>query len=215
MEFLINPNVSYVLLILGFMIAVLALFSPGTGFLEIAALFALVLAGYGIANLSVNTWALAILGFSLVPFIIALLQPGKRRQIFLVAAVVAFLAGSALLFPWQGWQPGVSPVLILLLSAFSLGLSWLMATKSVEAMTARPVFDLTRLVGMTGQASGDIRGEGAVYINGENWTARSKAFIPAGSTVRVVRREGLILDVEAFQPVAEKPEEVPPDQTIS
>lgn len=200
MEFLINPNVSYVLLILGFMIAVLALFSPGTGFLEIAALFALVLAGYGIANLPVNTWALAILGLSLVPFIAALLQKGKLRLVFLGAAVLAFLVGSALLFPWQGWRPGVSPVLILLLSIFALGLSWLMATKSVEAMAARPVFDLNRLVGMTGQASGDIRGEGAVYINGENWTARSKAFIPAGSPVRVIRRDGLVLEVEVVQP---------------
>jgi len=200
MEFLINPNVSYVLLILGFLIAVLALFSPGTGILEIGALFALVMAGYGIANLPVNTWALAILGLSLVPFTIALLQPEKRRLFYLGAAVLAFLVGSALLFPWNGWQPGVSPVLILLLSIISVGLSWLVATKSVEAMTARPVFDLNRLIGMIGQASGDIRGEGAVYINGENWTARSKAFIPAGSTVRVIRREGLVLEVEVVQP---------------
>ena len=38
MEFLINPNISYVLLILGFVTAILALFSPGTGVLELGAL---------------------------------------------------------------------------------------------------------------------------------------------------------------------------------
>jgi membrane-bound serine protease (ClpP class) len=79
----------------------------------------------------------------------------------------------------------------------ALGLAWLTATKSVEAMEARPSFDLDRLVGMTGEANSDIRGEGTVYINGETWSARSNTFIPAGSTVRVLRREGLTLEVEA------------------
>ena len=34
MEFLINPNVSYLLLVLGALAAALALFAPGTGLLE-------------------------------------------------------------------------------------------------------------------------------------------------------------------------------------
>jgi membrane-bound serine protease (ClpP class) len=110
--------------------------------------------------------------------------------------MLIFLIGSVLLFPWNGWQPGVNPILILLLSAIALGMAWLVATKSVEAMSAKPVFDLERLVGMTGQASSDIRGEGTVYVNGEEWSARSKDFIPAGGAVRVVRREGLTLEVE-------------------
>jgi membrane-bound serine protease (ClpP class) len=114
--------------------------------------------------------------------------------------VLAFLIGSALLFPWDGWNPGVSLVLILLLSSLTLGFAWLVASKSVEAITARPVFSLDRLVGMKGQASSDIRGEGTVYVNGEEWSARSDAFIPAGAAVRVVGRQGLMLEVEAVTP---------------
>lgn len=197
MEFLIDANISYVLLVLGFLIAVLALFSPGTGFLEVGALFALVLAGYGIVNLPVNVWALAILGFSLIPFALAVrTRKGRNRLLFLGGSVLAFLIGSALLYPWNGIQPGVSPVLIVLLSVLALGMAWLMATKSVEAIEARPNFDLDRLVGMTGEANSDIRREGTVYVNGETWSAHSKSFIPAGSGVRVVRREGFSLEVE-------------------
>lgn len=199
MEFLINPNVSYVLLILGFLVAILALFAPGTGILEIAALFALALAGYGIVNLSVNIWALAILALSLLPFILALRQRKQRQLPFLVAVVLLFLTGSALLFPWQGWTPGVNPILIVLFSAATLGTAWLLASKSVEAMAIRPAFDLDRLIGMTGEVSSDIRGEGTVYVNGEEWTACSKTFLPAGSAVRVIRREGLTLEVEPIQ----------------
>lgn len=199
MGFLINPNVTYVLLVLGFLVAILALFSPGTGFLEVAALFAVVLAGYGIVNMPFNGWALAIMALSVLPFIIALRRPPAHRLAFLVGGVLAFLVGSALLFPWNGWQPAVDPVLIILLSALALGFAWLVATKSMEAMTARPAFSLDRLVGMTGEASSDIRGEGTVYVNGEEWSARSKAFIPARSPVRVVRRQGLTLEVEPVE----------------
>ena len=203
MDFLINPNVSYVLLILGFLTAVLALFSPGTGVLEIFALFTIALAGYGIVNQPVNVWALAIMAVGFVPFFIALRQSKRQPQrilnLLLGGSVLAFVLGSALLFPWRGWQPAVNPVLILLFSIIAIGLTWLLATKMFEAITSRPAFDLDRLVGMTGQASSDIRGQGTVYVNGEDWSATSRAFIPQGSTVRVLRRDGLTLEVEKIK----------------
>ncbi|TLN20492.1 nodulation protein NfeD, partial [bacterium] len=55
MNIVIDPNLAYVLLVSGFVLAVLALFTPGTGLLEIGALFALVVAGFGVATLP-TTW---------------------------------------------------------------------------------------------------------------------------------------------------------------
>ncbi len=199
MEILINPNVSYVLLVLGFLIAVLALLSPGTGILEISALFVLVLSAYGIANLPVQGWALALLIIGIIPFVVALRQRKGSRIILLVMSVLAFLVGSTFLFQGKGWIPAVSPVLVLILSPLTIGFTWFMATKSLEAITARPSFDLNQLIGMTGQASSDIRGQGTVYVNGEEWSALSKTFIPAGSSIRVIRRSGLALEVEALK----------------
>jgi membrane-bound serine protease (ClpP class) len=86
--------------------------------------------------------------------------------------------------------------LILILSAISLGLTYFMASKTIEASNAKPAFDLNRLVGMTGQASSDIQGQGTVYVNGEEWSASSAKFIPEGSRVRVIKRNGLSLEVE-------------------
>ena len=51
MNLVIDPNLAYVLLVSGFVLAVLALFSPGTGVVEVGALFALMVAGYGVATL--------------------------------------------------------------------------------------------------------------------------------------------------------------------
>jgi membrane-bound ClpP family serine protease len=199
MDFLTNPNVSYVLLILGFLATILALFSPGTGILEIIALFALALAGYGIVNNPFNWWALAIMALSIVPFIIALRQPKNKRLIWIVIASICFVVGSAFLFPGKGLQTGVNPILILILSPLAVGLSWLVATKAIEASSMQPAFDLSELIGMTGEVSSDIRGQGSVYVNGEEWTAVSKTFIPAGSKVRVLQREGLTLEVEPVE----------------
>jgi membrane-bound serine protease (ClpP class) len=197
MEFLINPNVAYVLMVIGFLVAVLAMFSPGTGFLEVIGLAALALAGYGFANLPVNWWAFAIIAAAVLPFFFAL----RRRTLvplLLALTWLIFLAGSALLLRGEGWMPGISLWLILLLSSILVGLSWLIATKAMQAIAARPSFDLNRLVGMTGQATTDIRGQGSVYVNGENWSATCKNFIPAGSSVRVLRRKGLVLEVEPY-----------------
>ena len=200
MDILLNPNVSYVLLILGFLTAVLALFSPGTGVLEVIALFALALAGYGIANLPLNVWAFAIMVLGFIPFIIALRQPKNRKLILIVTSALAFVLGSAFLFRGEGWRPAVNIILILLLSPLAVGLTWIITGKALEASTTRSVFDLQQLVGMTGQVSSDIHGQGSVYVNGEEWTAVSTRFIPAGSTVRVVRRDGLTLEVDLVEP---------------
>ncbi|MBE0699371.1 MAG: NfeD family protein, partial [Anaerolineaceae bacterium] len=57
-------------------------------------------------------------------------------------------------------------------------------------------FNLDQLVGMIGQANNDIRGQGSIHVNGEDWSASSKQFIPAGSSVRVLHRNGLVLEIE-------------------
>lgn len=194
---LLNPNVAYVLLVLGFTVGLLALFSPGTGLLEIGAIFALVLAVYSIANLPFNGWALAVMVFGFVPFVFSLRARSQRVRFGLLgASLAAFILGSAFLFHDADGRPAVNGWLILITSALTVGVVWLLSHKSLEAITSRPAFHPDGLIGMLGRASSDIRLEGTVYVNGEEWTAQSAEFIPAGSSVRVLGRSGLMLTVE-------------------
>ncbi len=55
MNFLLDPNVAYLILVVGVILGMLALFTPGTGILEIGALFAIFLAGYAVYSLPINT----------------------------------------------------------------------------------------------------------------------------------------------------------------
>jgi membrane-bound ClpP family serine protease len=115
----------------------------------------------------------------------------------LVIAVVLLLAGSLFVFRGETGAPAVHPLVAIVVSIGAAGLIWFLARKSVQAFGLRKVHDLDRLVGMTGTTRTDLRPDGSVYVGGENWTARCDAYIPAGKTVRVIRREGLVLDVEA------------------
>ena len=193
MELLLDPNVAYLLLVGGFVLSILALFSPGTGLLELGALFALLLAGYSIYNLPVNAWALGLLVVGVIPFLLAL----KRWQnwVYLIVSMAALVAGSVFLFRGSEGRLAVHPALAVIVSLLSVGFMWLIGRKGLEAVTQRTV-TLERLVGMTGEARTPIHDEGTVYVGGEAWTARSKTFVPEGSTVRVIGREGLSLMVE-------------------
>jgi membrane-bound ClpP family serine protease len=201
MDFLINPNVSYVLLVLGLMTAALALFAPGTGLLEAGALIVLVLAGYGIANLPINIWAVVIILLGVIPFGLGLskLLPLKERTRLLVASMLVFLIGAAFLYRGASWLPAVDPLVFVIIWPIALGLTWFIAAKGMEAAAYKPVFNPDQLIGMTGQASSDIRGRGTVYVNGEEWSAVSHTFIPAGSAVRVLGRSGLTLEVDLIK----------------
>lgn len=194
---LMDPNIAYVLLVLGLVLGVLALFAPGTGLLEIGALFALVLAGISAVNMDINPWALAVLILGVVPFVIALRR--WRNWIFLLLAILAVVIGSVFLFRDPEGGPAINLGLAIFVSLLATGILWVIGRKGMEAISLRPDFDLTRLDGMKGQATTQIFHDGSVYINGEEWSAWSNSPIPAGSRVKVVSRKGLVLEVEALE----------------
>jgi membrane-bound serine protease (ClpP class) len=199
MEFLQNPNIIYLLLAGGLIFAVLALAAPGTGFLEIFVLFILGLAGWGIIqyDMPINWLALVILLIGIVLFLMAVGKPKTRA--LLIASIIAVVLGSAFIFRGQVWYiPAVDPMLAALVSVLSSFFFWVTARKVIESRTAKPRHDLEALVGTIGEAKTRIQAEGSVQIAGELWSARSEKPIPSGARVRVIKREGFILLVEAM-----------------
>jgi membrane-bound serine protease (ClpP class) len=194
MDFLLDPNIAYLFLLGGFVLAMLALATPGTGFFEVGALFSIALAGYAIYNLSINWWALLILGLSIVPFVYALQKP--KRELYLFISILLLVIGSVFIFPRTGDQSSVNPIVATVASVLVAGFLWLAVRKSLEAAHSMPSHNLAGLVGQVGEAKTKIYEEGSVQVAGELWSARSEKSIPAGSSIRVVRREGFVLIVE-------------------
>jgi membrane-bound ClpP family serine protease len=194
MDILLDPNVAYLILVSGILLAMMSLVTPGTGAFEIGAFFSLALAGYAIYNLTFNWWALVFLALSIVPFVYAIRKP--NRAWYLAGSILLLVLGSIFMFTEDGWKPAVNPFVALVASAFFAAFLWIAVGKSVQAVTARPSHDMEMLIGMVGEARTKILTEGSVYVGGELWTAKSEKSIPAGSAIRVVRREGFVLVVE-------------------
>jgi membrane-bound serine protease (ClpP class) len=202
-ELLLNPDMVYLFIIGGFSLAFMAILAPGTGLLEIAAVFVLLLAGWGVFNLPINYWALIILLAGVFPPLLALRKTEKLY--YLGISVISLVIGSAYLLKGETWyQLAIAPGLALLVSIFIGGLFWIITQKTLEAEESPPSHDLTTLIGAVGEAKSDIHQEGSVQVEKELWTARSDNFIEAGTQIRVLDREGFVLVVEAYQPEAQK-----------
>ena len=192
--FLTDPNIAYLFLIGGFSLAFMAILTPGTGLLEIGSFFSLLLAGYAVYNKPINYWALAILLFGIFPFIWAVRKPGRLS--FLGLSILALVLGSVYLFVGDlWWKPAVNPVLAIIVSFLVGGFFWIVARKTLEADSAPLSHDLNRLIGASGETKSKVHQEGTVQVSGELWAARSEAEIPPDVPVRVINREGFILEV--------------------
>lgn len=192
-----NPNVAYVLLVVGLIALVLAFAAPGTGFLEIAAVICLALAVVGLSRLPVNIAGLALIGVGIALFIADIkLQSG----LVALGGAVALGLGSLFLF-----RPGESAVVVSWWLALGVTLATAAffgfgATRAMRAMRAPVRVGDNNLVGASGVLRSALVKEGAHYVgtalvNGELWSVKSDVALPEGAEVVVTRVEGLTLHV--------------------
>jgi membrane-bound serine protease (ClpP class) len=139
------------------------LFTPGTGLLEIGALFAIALAGYGIYQLSVTWWALVLMIAALVPLVLAARKP--KQWYWLVLSLALMIVGSVFLFPHHTGTETINPFFASLVSLASIGLTWFIGRKGLEAIKMRPSQDLKKLIGEIGEARTEIHYDGTVYLS--------------------------------------------------
>ena len=204
-ELLLIPDIAYLLLVGGFLLAMMAVLTPGTGIFEIGALIVLLLAGWEVYNLPINWWALVVLLIGVFPFTLAVRRSGNL--VYLVLSIAALVVGSAFLFQGESWRPAVNPILALVTSTLTAGFIWLVTVKTLEVQMSWPSHDLDTLIDAVGVAKTNVHEEGTVFVGMEDWSAESNEPIPDGAKVRVLNRDGFILQVEAMEPgvLAESP----------
>lgn len=194
MDFLLNPNIAYLMLVSAMLFTLVAIITPGTGMAEILALFSLLLAGYAVYNLSLNWWAFALLVASAIPFLYSV--RGPKRGLWLGVSLAGLTLGSIFFFPAEAGLISVDARLAIITTAAYSAFLWVSARKVLEISALRPVHELSGLIGERGEAKTAVSEEGAVQVEGELWSARSESPVPAGSAVRVIGREGFVLIVE-------------------
>ncbi|MGA2110815.1 MAG: NfeD family protein [Anaerolineales bacterium] len=196
LQFLQNPDVVFLFLLVGIWAGTFAMVIPGTGLLEIISVFCLLVVAAASLTIPLNLWAIGLLVLGAAAFVAEVWRP--RRGLLLLAAVIFFSFGSVLLFRGpQNMVTGVSWPLAVGGSAVSLGFFWFVVQRTMLAHRKRPDLDLGRLIGQLGFTVTDVDGHGSVQVASEQWSARAEAHLPAGTRVEVVGREGLTLLVRA------------------
>ncbi|MBU4140899.1 MAG: nodulation protein NfeD [Candidatus Omnitrophica bacterium] len=191
---LINPNIAYILMMLGFFGLLYEITHPGFGFSGLAGIISLLLAFYAFQVLPTNYAGvfLVVLGISF--FIIEAFTPAFGA--FTLAGIVSLVFGSTILFnqPYEFLKVSLK---IIIPVAVSLGLiSTFLLTRIIKAHRRKAISGGEGLIGQTALARTDISPEGKVFIHGEIWDAQSGEKIRKGEKVVVEKVEGLKLTVK-------------------
>ena len=188
-----NPNVAYLLMMLGFYGLFFELSNPGSVFPGVAGAICIVVALFALQTLPINYAGLIliILGVSLFVADIYVASQG----ILTIGGIVATALGSLMLIdsPYPFLQISLEviiPVVIMTTAFFAFAIRF-----GLKAQKRKAVTGAQGIIGEIGVAQTDISPDGQVIIHGEYWTVRSKSSIDQGAPVEVVGIDGLTLQV--------------------
>ncbi|HET7010958.1 MAG TPA: NfeD family protein [Anaerolineales bacterium] len=190
------PNLLYLFLVIGLWLAAMAAVTPGTGALELTALTALAVAGVGTLSTPFNPWAFLPLAVGVVLFALSLWR--RQEAVWLALSAIVLSVGSAYLYATPAGGPAVHPLLASVVSLATVGFFWVTIRRSLAAHKARRAHDLGLVMGQVGEARTPLDPVGTVQVAGELWSGRSGNRVAAGRKIRVVGRDGFVLEVEAM-----------------
>ncbi|MFI4891275.1 MAG: nodulation protein NfeD [Steroidobacterales bacterium] len=190
---LTNPNVAYLLLLVGIYGLLLEGYNPGAVLPGITGAICLVLALYALQILSVNYAGLALILLGVALFI-AEGFIGSFGALG-VGGIVAFVTGSILLL--DRTVPGFAIARPLIAAmGFAGGLIAVGIVAYAVRARARPVVTgVEQLLGETAVAVSDFAQAGTVRVRGELWQAVTQEEVRSGDTLRILRVDGLTVTV--------------------
>lgn len=189
-----NPNIAYILLMIGMAGLYFELSHPGAIFPGVIGGLSLILAFYALQTLPVNIAGILLILLSLIFFILEMKV--TSFGLLSVAGVVSLLLGSLMLFKGESPTMRVSWQVILPTVMLISGFFVVIAGLVFKAQVNRPRTGMEGLVGELGDVKVAIEGEGKVRVHGELWQARSDRPIEKGKKIRVVSVEGLVATVK-------------------
>ena len=188
-----DPNVAYVLMMLGTLGLIFELSTPGAVLPGVIGGISLILAFFAFQSLPINYAGILLILFAIVLFIAEVKV--VSHGILGTGGVVAMALGSLMLYdaPEAGFR--VSWLVIIPTVAITAGLFLFALTMGMRALARRPQLGAEALVGETGVAAGPLTPEGQVKVHGEIWRAVADRPVADHAPVRVVAVDGLTLRV--------------------
>ncbi|HUJ17673.1 MAG TPA: nodulation protein NfeD [Nitrospirota bacterium] len=194
LEIISNPNIAYILMILGFYGLYFELSNPGAIFPGVAGAICLILAFYALHTLPINYAGLMLILLAIGLFIAEAFI--TSHGVLGVGGVIAMAIGSVMLINSPIPSLRISWTVIVPVVALSALLFIVTVTLAVRIQRERADTGKEGMIGLEGEARTDIHASGQVFVHGEYWNCWSDTPIPKGARVKVMAVEGLKLKVE-------------------
>ncbi len=190
-----NPNIAYILMMIGLAGLYFELSHPGAIFPGVIGGIALILAFFAMQTLPVNYAGILLIVLAIIFFIMEMKI--TSYGLLSVAGIVSLLLGSIMLF--EGGTPDTKLSLRVLLTTVILISGFFVAVASLvfRAQISKPSTGSKGLVGEIGIVKKSLAPEGKVFVHGELWKARAKEPLDENVKVRVVKVVNLVLEVES------------------
>jgi len=190
-----NPNVAYILLLVGIYGLLFEFWSPGSLVAGVVGAVCLLLGLMALAMLPVQYAALGLVVLGLGLMLAEAFTPGLG--VLGIGGVIAFVVGSLFLFDPAGADIdiSVSVPLIITAAATTAGLALLVLGAAAKARSRPARTGAEQMIGSVGEVVEWSGRQGRVRVHGEIWKARAEQLFAPGDAVRVVQREDLTLVV--------------------
>jgi len=188
-----NPNIAYILMLIGMAGLYFELSNPGAIFPGVIGGIALILAFYAFQTLSVNYAGVLLIILGAILFLLEIKV--TSYGLLSVGGVICLTLGSIMLFNTGApglrisWSVLIPAVLVI--SGFFMTVAFL----AMRAHMAKPRTGYQGLIGEIAVAKESLAPDGKVFVHGELWNATSEDIVPVGSKVEVIEVENLWLKV--------------------
>jgi membrane-bound serine protease (ClpP class) len=193
-----DPNISYILLMLGMYGLLFELYSPGAIFPGIIGVISLILAFYSMQTLPVNYAGLALIIFGVILFVLEIKI--VSHGLLTIGGIVSLLLGSLMLIRSDSTFDfiGISMSVIIASVAVTAFFFLFVIGLGIKAQRSKPATGIEGMIGEIGSSLEALDPVGRVYVHGETWTAESvSGLINKGEKIRVTGIKSLKLYVES------------------
>ncbi len=198
-----DPNIAFILLVLGVLCIGVEFFHP-TLLMGLVGALLLALSFYGSGSLPLNVLGvvLVVLGIGMI-----VLEPNlPSHGVLVIGGIAVFVVGAVAFYgsPGPYLQPAsvAWPIIgVMAAAAAAYGLlivSTLLRLRRQPLPVGLGLVGTQPVIGLVGEVQADLSPTGTIYVGRESWTARARdgGTLSRGAKVRVVKQEGLILIVE-------------------
>jgi membrane-bound serine protease (ClpP class) len=191
---LADPNIAYILMMIGIYGIFFELSNPGAVFPGVVGGISLILGFYALQTLSANYAGFLLILLAIILFILEIKITSYGA--LTIGGIIALVLGSVMLFRASG-DPflRVSWTVLITMAVVSAAFFGGVISLAVRSQLRKPVSGTEGMIGETGEAVTDFNGKGKVWVVGELWDARSDLPVRKGDKVVVTAREGMTLTV--------------------